>query len=217
MKKPLSTVLCILVSLTLAPVVASAASPEVRLFDGKTLAGWQGDTETTWRVDEGAIIGGSLTTRIPRNEFLTSSRRATNFVLRLEFKLVGTEGFINAGVQIRSERATDPANEMIGYQADIGEGWWGALYDESRRNKPLAKPDPAAVEKAIRRGDWNAYLIRCEGPRIRTWINGTPMIDYTESDAGIPQHGLIGLQIHGGAKAEVSYRKITLQHLPSDP
>jgi len=214
MKDPLCIGARALLALVGATLLVSAASPEIRLFDGKTSDGWQGDTQTTWRIEGGAIVGGSLTTQIPRNEFLTSSRRATNFVLRLEFKLVGTEGFINGGVQIRSERATDPANEMIGYQADIGEGWWGALYDESRRNKPLAKPEPAAVEKAIRRGEWNSYVIRCEGPHIRTWINDTPMIDYTEPDADIPQHGLIGLQIHGGAKAEVSYRNITLEELP---
>ena len=99
--------------------------------------------------------------------------------------------------------------------ADIGEGWWGALYDESRRNTVLVKPDPAAVQKALKPGDWNEYTIRCEGPRIRTWINGVPMIDYTEPDTTIPQQGRIGLQIHGGAKAEVSYKTITLERLPS--
>jgi hypothetical protein len=214
MKNPTTARVCVFLALAVTTLLVSAASPKIRLFDGKTFTGWQGDTQNTWRIQDAAIVGGSLTTQIPRNEFITSSRRATNFVLRLEFKLVGTEGFINAGVQIRSERATDPANEMIGYQADIGEGWWGALYDESRRNKPLAKPDPAAVEEAVRRGEWNSYVIRCEGPRIRTWINSTPMIDYTEPDADIPHHGLIGLQIHGGAKAEVSYRNITLEDLP---
>ena len=38
---------------------------------------------------------------------------------------------------------------MVGYQCDMGDGWWGALYDESRRNKVLVKPDPQSVEKAL--------------------------------------------------------------------
>jgi hypothetical protein len=97
---------------------------------------------------------------------------------------------------------------------DIGEGWWGALYDESRRNRVLMKPHPAAVERAAKKRDWNAYEIRCEGRQIRTAMNGEPMIDYTEPEEAIPQHGLIGLQIHGGAKAEVRYRSITLEALP---
>ncbi len=185
------------------------------LFAGQTFAGWEGDTNRTWRIVDGAFVGGSLERTIPRNEFLATHQSFTNFVLKLKFKLVGTEGFVNAGVQIRSVRTEDPPNEMRGYQADIGEGWWGALYDESRRNTVLVKPDPADVQRALKPGDWNEYVIRCEDRRIRTWINGVPMIDYTEPDPAIPQQGHIGLQIHGGAKALVSYKDITLEQLPA--
>jgi hypothetical protein len=107
----------------------------------------------------------------------------------------------------------NPAYEMIGYQADLGEGYWASLYDESRRNKTLAKPDPSVVHKALRPGDWNDYRIRCEGRRIRLWLNGTPTVDYTEPDKTIARTGLIALQIHGGGKAEASYRNLTLQRL----
>ena len=37
---------------------------------------------------------------------------------------------------------------MSGYQADIGEGYWGALYDESRRNMVLVYPRSEAVRGA---------------------------------------------------------------------
>jgi len=208
--------LLLLVALTLSATTAFAADKgrTLSLFDGKTFTGWTGDTNRTWRIVDGAFVGGSLTEKVPRNEFLRTERRFTNFVLRLKFKLTGKEGFVNAGVQVRSEPAVKPPNEMVGYQCDIGEGWWGAIYDESRRNKPLIKPDPAAVEKGVRRGDWNDYEIRCEGKRIRTSINGVPMVDYTEPDDTIPQHGLIGLQIHGGGVAEAWYKDITLEVLP---
>jgi hypothetical protein len=195
------------------PGALQAADP-IPLNDGKTFRGWDGDTNVTWRIEDGAFVGGYLDRRIPHNEFLATTQSFTNFVLRLKFKLTGTEGFINSGVQIRSERLKDPAHEMIGYQADIGDGWWGALYDESRRNKVLVKPDDEAVERAVRRNDWNDYTIRCEGRRIRTWINDVPMIDYTEPDESLPQHGRIGLQIHGGARAEVRFKDITIEILP---
>jgi hypothetical protein len=48
---------------------------------------------------------------------------------------------------------------------------------------------------------------------MQIWLNGEKTVDYTEPDAGIPQAGLIGLQIHGGNKAEVSFRNLTLQEL----
>jgi hypothetical protein len=185
----------------------------VPLFDGKTLAGWQGDTEKTWRVLEGAIVGGSLTETVPKNDFLVTTRSFGDFVLKVKFKLEGTEGFVNSGVQFRSQRLKEPAHEMIGYQADLGAKYWASLYDESRRNKTLVAPPQALVDKVLKPGDWNDYEIRAEGARIRLFLNGTETVDYTEADASIPQSGLIGLQIHGGGKARVWYKDITIQEL----
>ena len=189
---------------------------ELNLTDGRTFNGWVGDTNKTWRMEDGAFVGGTLERKVPQNEFLRTTRSFTNFVLKVKFKLVGTDagGFINGGVQVRSEPAKTPPNEMVGYQCDIGEGWWGALYDESRRNKVLIKPDPKAVEKALKKNDWNQYVIRCEGKRIRTSINGVEMIDYTETDDSLPQFGLIGLQVHGGGPAVASYKDVVVEELP---
>ena len=189
---------------------------ELKLSDGRTFNGWVGDTNKTWRMEDGAFVGGTLERKVPQNEFLRTTRSFTNFVLKVKFKLVGTDagGFINGGVQIRSEPATTPPNEMVGYQCDIGEGWWGALYDESRRNKVLIKPDPKAVDKALKKNDWNQYVIRCQGKHIRTSINGVEMIDYTEADDSLPQFGLIGLQVHGGGPAVASYKDVVVEVLP---
>jgi len=193
-------------------ICAWLAMQAVAVFDGQTLGGWEGNREV-WRVDEGAIVGGSMKGN-PRNEFLTSAKSYRNFVLRLEYKLTGTEGFVNGGVQVRSRRIPNPPNEMRGYQADIGAGYSGSLYDESRRNRMLAKADPETVKKAEKPGEWNRYEIRCEGPRVRLSINGTPTIDYTETDASLEQEGLIGLQIHGDCKAVIAFRKIEIEELP---
>src|ERR1051326_3942375 len=108
----------------------------VSLFDGKTFAGWEGDTNKTWRIEDGALVGGSLKAKVPHNEFICTTRQFTNFILRVKFKLTGTNGFINGGVQFRSQRVPKHF-EVSGYQADMGDGWWGCLYDESRRNKVL--------------------------------------------------------------------------------
>jgi hypothetical protein len=192
--------------------ISHPVAKPVSLFDGKTFKGWQGDTLHTWRIEDGAIVGGSLVKEVPHNEFLSTTRSYSNYVLRLKFKLTGT-GFVNAGVQLRSQRATDPAYEMIGYQADLGEKYWGCLYDETRRNTVLAKPDINAVLKVLKPDSWNEYQIRCEGKRIRLWINGKQTVDYTEADNSIPQTGLIALQIHGGGKAQVWYKDITIEEL----
>jgi len=204
-----------LISLAAPVLIAAEASKAVPILDGKTFQGWEGDTNNTWRIAGGAFVGGSLTTTVPRNEFLATTRSFTNFVLRLKFKLVGTEGFVNGGVQIRSQRTKNPPNEMSGYQVDMGDPkWWGCIYDESRRNKVLAESDMNVVNKVLKRQEWNDYTIRAEGKRIRAWINGLQTVDYTEPEDSIPQFGKIGLQVHGGGKTEAWYKDITIDELP---
>jgi HEAT repeat protein len=178
------------------------------IFDGKSLSGWEGNTNV-WRVRDGVIVGGSMNGN-PQNEFLATTRSYTNFSLRLEYKLAGTEGFINGGVQFRSVRIANPPNEMRGYQADIGANFSGCLYDESRRNTVLARAGEDLVKKIEKPGDWNSYEVRARGPRIQIWLNGQHTVDYTEADATIPLDGVIALQIHGGSKAEISFRNLTL-------
>ena len=103
---------------------------------------------------------------------------------------------------------------MVGYQCDYGDpDWWGGLYDESRRNKVLAASNMASLGPAVRRGDWNDYVIRAEGPRITTWINGVMGVDYRETDPSIPQTGKLGVQLHSGGKAVVQVRGIALEDL----
>lgn len=180
------------------------------LFDGRSFRGWEGDTVKTWRIENGAIVGGSLKETVPQNNFLCTRRSYSNFILRLKFKLIGNSGFVNAGVQFRSQRLTDPAHEMIGYQADIGPKYWGSLYDESRRNKTLVLPDSITMDRLVRKNEWNDFEIRCDNRHIKIFLNGEPTVDYIESDQSLPQSGLIGLQIHGGGKAEIHYRDLML-------
>lgn len=186
------------------------------LFDGKTFKGWDGNLKI-FRIEGGAIVGGSLKQQVPRNEFLCTKNQYADFELRLKFKLLGKGA--NAGVQIRSRRAPKDSpqpNEMIGYQADLGDGWWGCLYDESRRRKVLAGPPKETLGKLVKRDDWNQYVIRCRGRRIQLWVNGKKTVDYTEPDKKIPQKGLIGLQIHGGPPSEAWYKDIMIRQLPAE-
>ena len=182
------------------------------MFDGKTFEGWEGDTTKTFRLEQGAVVGGTLAAKIPRNEFLCTQRSYKNFVLRLKFKVLG-EG-ANAGVQIRSKRIPNH-HEVIGYQADLGDPeWWGCLYDESRRKEVLAKSSMRELQRVLKRNDWNDYLIRCEGKHVQLWINGKQTVDYTEPDDSIEQSGIICLQIHGGPPSEASYKDISIEELP---
>jgi len=185
----------------------------VPLFDGKTLAGWEGKKEV-FSVREGAIVAGSLKNPIANNEFLCTTKSYGDFELRLQAKLVGPGN--NAGIQFRSRRIPNH-HEVIGYQCDMGS-WkpgviWGALYDESRRRKMLAEGKQAEIAKVLKKNDWNDLVIHCQENRIQIWLNGYQTVDYLEKDAKIATKGIIGLQIHGGKPSMASYRKIRIKPL----
>jgi hypothetical protein len=207
-----SKLACCLLILCLTSTAGSGQAKKSRLFDGKSFEGWEGDIQKSFRIQDGAVVGGSLTAKVPRNEFLCTRKSYKDFLLRVKFKVLGTG--VNAGVQFRSNRIPYH-HEVIGYQADMGDPeWWGCLYDESRRKKVLAKSDPAAVNKVLQRNDWNEYVIRCEGKRVQLSINGLQTVDYLEPDDSIEQSGVICLQIHGGPPSEAWYKDISIEELP---
>jgi len=182
----------------------------VAIFDGKTFAGWEGD-RTIFRIQDGAIVGGSLKGKVARNEFLCTTKTYGDFELRLKVKLLGGNG-ANAGIQFRTRRIPNH-HEVSGYQADMGTGWWGALYDESRRNKILKGADQGKMKSVIRVGDWNDYVIRAVGRRIQLGVNGVQTVDYVEEEPNIETTGVICVQIHGGPPSEAWYKDITLVDL----
>jgi putative membrane-bound dehydrogenase-like protein len=194
--------------------ITCASGAPVNLFDGKTFAGWEGDMEKTWRIRDGVIVGGSLEGN-PRNEFLATQKIYKNFHLRFDYKLVGTEGFVNGGLQFWSKRVENPPNEMSGFQADIGAGFTGCLYDESRRNKMLATAEKKLVGKLEKPGDWNRYDVIGVWPQIQLFVNGRRTAVWVEREQAIPREGLIALQIHGNCKAEISFRNLTIEELPN--
>lgn len=208
------SLIALLVALLAVP--AFAEPPTRSLFDGESLDGWEVRSEEAemWKIVDGAITAGSLYDKVPHNSFVSSRDSFHNFDLRLKVRLLGTEGFVNSGIQIRSVRLPNN-HEMFGYQVDVGKGWWGKLYDESRRRKVIGESaDAEAVNKAIKDQKWNEFRILAEGPRIRTWINGVPALDFTETEDDIPLDGHIGLQVHGGGKTVVQFKDVTIKELP---
>ncbi|MDA0347130.1 MAG: DUF1080 domain-containing protein [Verrucomicrobia bacterium] len=186
-----------------------ANAKPVRIFDGKSFNGWEGPLES-FRIEDGAIVGGNLETAIPKNQFLSTKKRYGDFELRFKFRLIGESP--NAGVQFRTERIPNH-HEVIGYQADMGGRYWGALYDESRRRVVLQGPDLEKLSEHINYDGWNTYVIRCEGRHIQLWLNGHKTVDWNEPVEEIPVEGIIAVQIHSGKPTEAWYKDITIEEL----
>ena len=192
----------------------SAGEPRFEpLFDGKTFEGWEGNLDV-FRIEDGAVVGGSLNKALPHNEFLCTKKQYDNFELRLKFKLLGDKS-ANAGVQIRTRRIPN-STEFVGYQADMAQGLWGVLWEEGGRSF-LAGPRRADRGKPVKHGDWNDYRIRCQGKHVELWLNGQQTVDFTETDPSVPQTGVIGLQIHSGPPAEVRYKDVLIRASTKHP
>ncbi len=188
------------------------------IFDGKTLDGWEAPPPVLWAVKNECITGGDGI-KVPYNDFLCTKASYSNFILHLKIKLTGDPktGFINSGVQIRTHR-NPTGHEVCGYQCDYGEpSWYAAIYDEGRRDRLMMPSDMAALRPAIHQWDWNDYVIKADGGRIKTWINGVQGVDYVEKDPDIASDGIIGIQIHGGGNSIVQVKDIFIEELPPTP
>jgi predicted esterase len=190
--------------LGLPPVVETAGLTP--LVTGKDLTGWDGDMKL-WSNKDGVLVGHSP--GLNHNEFLATTKPYGDFVLSLYFKVQDGKG--NSGVQFRSVRI--PHHEMSGYQADIGDGYWGSLYDESRRNKVLVPAKEEAL-KALNKTDWNRYVVAATGDKIVLSINGKQSVEYREPDAAIARSGLLAVQIHAGGPMEVQFKDAMIKPLP---
>ena len=178
------------------------------LFNGRNLDGWDVDTASLWQVRDGLIVGKSP--GLSYNEFLRTKKHYSDFILKAKIRIINGKG--NSGIQFRSKAVPD-SHEVSGYQADAFPGLWGSLYDESRRNKTLASPQPEFLAK-LDTTAWHSYIITAQGNHIRLELDGTTTVEYHEKDPGIETTGFIGLQVHASREPiEVWFKDLVIRAL----
>jgi HEAT repeat protein len=193
-------------AINIARNFGATATDAAGFFNGTDLAGWVGTTPY-WKVQDGAIVGTS-DAQIPNNEFLWSGVEVGDFYLVVDVRLEPNTA--NAGIQIRSKKISD-AGQAQGYQADVGEGYWGRIYHEHGREM---LDDTDTAEKAVKPGDWNHYEILAVGPAIWTAINGTLGAALLDLNPNAERNGQIAFQLHSGAPMTAQYRVVKLVHNP---
>src|SRR5258708_533983 len=130
------------INITFAGTPPPRSDKATPIFDGKTLEGWEAPPPLLWAVKDGCLTGGDGN-KIPYNDFLCTKASYANFILHLKIKLTGDPktGFINSGIQIRTQR-NPTGHEVCGYQCDYGEpAWYAAIYDEGGGNRLMLKSD----------------------------------------------------------------------------
>ena len=209
------------------------------LFDGKSLAGWDGNPGL-WSVADGVIRGAtSDAAPLQANEFLIWKGKASDFVLRLEFR-VADRGIGNSGVQYRSQRIPEAGRWVMGgYQADIERTnkYMGILYEERGRGILAMRGeqvvldespdgfkkevvgsvgDPAEIVRGMQPGEWQTLEIVADGTHLQHKLNGRPSIDVVDNDAShAAKTGLLALQLHAGPEMQIEFKNIRLKRLPA--
>lgn len=199
------------------PAVAADDEGFEPLFDGETLDGWHGN-ESLWSVQDGAIVGAS-DGDIPDNTFLITDREFSNFVLKVKFRLHDHRG--NSGIQFRSEELKElngkelPPFVVGGYQADIAaERYMGILYGEKTGRGIIVDTSDevrAALEEAVKKDDWNEYVITADGDHITQVLNGVTTVDIVDPEGA--DSGIIALQLHRGHNMKISFKDLLIKTL----
>ena len=204
----------------------------VKIFDGKTLNGWDADT-SFWRVENGVVIGQVVPEKpLKTNTFLIwKGGQPADFEFKAEYR-ISPEG--NSGVQYRSEELKDIRYALKGYQADIdgADQYTGQNYEERGRGflamrgqkvvlKANEKPvvtgtvgNSDSLKALIKKGDWNEIHIIAKGNKMQHFINGVLMSEAVDEDtANSKSSGVLGMQVHVMPKMKVEYRNILLKKL----
>jgi len=218
-------------------LVFGAGRGFVKIFNGKDLTGWEGNPKF-WSVKDGAISGQTTADNPAKgNTFLIwTNGTVGDFELRCSFRLVpgDSQGFANSGIQYRS-KVVDPANWVVhGYQADMEAGptYTGILYEEGGRGIMAGRGEKVVwnqdgkkqvagsvgnadeIQAAIKKGDWNDYVIIARGNHLQQFINGKQTIDLVdEEEAKRALSGVLALQLHAGSPMMAQFKNIRLKKL----
>ncbi|WDE95708.1 DUF1080 domain-containing protein [Lentisphaera profundi] len=218
MKFFLSIIFALLLTISALP----SSEKETVLFDGKSLDGWvpvNKNNAKYWSVIDGVISASNGNKKMPTNTYLATKKLYQNFEFKCKFRLSGDHktGLINSGIQYRSIlkklQGQEGINKIIGYQADIGKGYWGDIYDEHRRGK-LLKATTKELFRNFKEDAWNEYIIRCRDDKHELYINGHKTAEYTENNPKIENYGVIALQLHSGGIARMEYKDIRITEFP---
>ena len=215
--------------------VSAQAEKDDQIFNGKDLTGWSGNPKF-WSVKDGAIIGQTTADNpLKGNTFLIwTNGPVGDFELHCQFKIVANngDGFANSGIQYRS-KILDTNNWVVGgYQADMEAGttYSGILYEEqmtrgimaARGEKVIWDKDcqkkvtgtvgkSEEIQAAIKKGDWNEYVIKARGNHLEHFINGKQTVDVTDDcESKRALTGVLALQLHAGKPMTVEFKNLRL-------
>jgi hypothetical protein len=174
----------------------------VKLFDGTTLTGWDGNPQI-WSVKDGAIDGLSKT----GGELIYTKGDYDSFRLTLESRLVSATQHL--GVCFWGDRSPTWGYANCVLVIPPSGGMWD--YHKGVKSPPHTNPAKANVAAT----EWHKseILANAKTGEVIMAVNGVQVLIY-KNMSGLKK-GPIGLQIHNGS-SEVQYRALSIEENPTD-
>lgn len=193
-------------------------SETIKLFDGKTLNGWEGYSDL-WSVKDEVIIAKN-TAPVKFSTYLLTKNNYSDFRLTFAAKLVESE--MHSGVsfwgEVRPTVSKDPEKDRTkytyaGHLVMFPSGW--GMYDLFGRNGLPVNGAPA--KKVGKQHDWNDIEILAQGNRVRVAVNGAAVVDWRDPEPKRIKEGPIGLQLHSNSvPQEIHFKGLVLETFPKE-
>jgi len=184
----------------------------VELFNGKDLTGWEKIGNEKWEVENGTIHGLAVTKAYG---YLQTQKSYKDFQLSLRFKC---EGDGNSGVffHVGFKPGTPDVTQGPQFEIDCTIGrHTGGVYDVGRQWIVWPAPENETV---VRQDEWNEYLLKVEGNRYISRLNGVQLIDFTDpKPMATAVDGPIALQLHSGGRGNMRFKDILIRDLSHRP
>jgi hypothetical protein len=193
MIRSLATAACLALAAVALPIAATAqAGGWTTLFDGSDLDGWRVLGNANWQLGDMAVTATS------GSGFLVSEASYDDFELSLEF---WADEPANSGIFMRCANPNVIADRNC-YEVNI----YDTRPDQTYRTGGIVHiAAPSAQINAA--GRWNTYVIRAQGDRLVVTMNGTQIVDTTNS---LFATGPFALQYAAGT---VRFRNVRIREL----
>lgn len=167
----------------------------IRLFDGKSLKGWEAsENPDGWKVEDGCIVGTG-----PRSHLFYKEREFTDFEYKADVMI--NEGG-NSGMYFRTEFGPGWPK---GYEAQVNSTHrdpkrTGSLYNFVNQLEQITENDV-----------WFNQHVICKGNHIIIKVNGKTTVDYVD-EKNTYKKGYFALQQHHEGSV-VKYKNVMVKPL----
>lgn len=193
----------VLFALAFLPVSQAGDPPDAgwtSVFNGKDLSNWNTYKITTWRVEDGILVG-ETDEKAPATRIRTRPLAVQDAVVEFDVRFTGD---VDAAILSR-KGGLKLWLGVSGRDSENRTGSWhtGKGFADAGRAKD--------VDKLWKKNDWNTIRFMAKGDKFTSWINGQQVSEFVDSSFPLKNH--LELHTHAGKKMKIEIRNFRSKDL----